>query len=367
MGKAILTFLLGSMVIFGVYNLYNNKNLKDSLKSSVGYYGDTQTRNIGNTMMQMILSQLADSNSWRVTTAQTKTLLNGSAQYTVVDTIFAGDTLIKANVYANYLGNTKAMVSYFRVPVNNVTEAMNYAVLTGKDLNMQGNITIVPSSGYSGNANVQANNNVTISSSSSKISGFLTYTGTASGQLSTIVQPVNNPKNLPAYSQQGAVVIPTFKPSDYISKATTIYNGNKTLSGTVAMGTITNPSIIIVQGNLTMANVTFTGYGSIMVSGNVSLTDYNKITTSDPQGNTLAMYIAGNLTMDCQTEIDANIIVLGTVDIGDCTIVGNLVSPNAITFDHSGTTIKYKPPVKAITEEILPVASRPADVRYYLE
>jgi hypothetical protein len=367
MGKAILIFLLGSMVIFGVYNLYNNKNLKNSLQSSVNYYGDTEARNIGNTMMQMIFSQLADSNSWRVTTPQTKNFFNGSAQYTVVDTIFAGDTLVKANVFANYQGNTKTMVSYFHPLISNTPAFMSYAVLTGKDLTMSGDITIVPASGTTINANVHANGNVSISDGASTVNGFLTYGGTVTGNLSQIVHPVINPNNQAAYSQHNAITIPTFNPNDFSSIATTTYSGNKTMQGAVTLGTKSAPSIIVVQGNLTLTSATFTGYGAILVTGNVTLSQGNKITTSDPQGNTLGLYIAGNLNMDCQSEIDANIIALGSVTIGDAKIVGNLVSPNPITFDNCGTSVSYKPPVSAITQPFFPVASRPADIRYYLE
>jgi hypothetical protein len=368
MGKAILIFLVGSMIIFGIYNLYNNKNLKNSLQSSVNYYGDTESRNIGNTMMQMIFSQLADSNSWRVTTAQTKNFLNGSAQYTVVDTIFSGDTLVKANVYANYQGNTKTIVAYFHAPTSSsIPTFMDYALLTGSSLSMSGNISIVPDCKYSGNANVQANSNVSVSGCSANIGGFLTYTGSESGDLSGIVTPIVNPNGLSAYSQGPAVTIPTFSPNNYSNIATTTYTGNKTLSGAVTLGTKTNPAIIIIQGNLTLSSATFTGYGAILVTGNVALSGGNKLTTIDPQGSALGLYIAGNLAMSGNSEIDANMLVLGTVSMsGTPNIIGNIISQNPIALS-GNVQLDYKPPVSSITQPFWSAASRPSDVRYYLE
>lgn len=182
MGKSILIFLLGSMVIFGTFNLYNNQNLKNSLQSSISYYGDTQARDIGNTMMQMIFSQLADSNSWRV-----------------------------------------------------------------------------PSS------------------------------------------------------------------------------------------------------------ATFTGYGAILVTGSVALSGGNKLTTQDPQGSALGLYIVGNLAMSGNSEIDANMIVLGSIAMsGTPNIIGSIITPNPIALS-GNAQVDYKPPVSAITQPFWAIASRPSDIRYYLE
>src|ERR1035437_3250326 len=101
MGKAILIFLLGSMAIFGIINLFNNNNVKRALGTSVNLYSDTRARNIGNSTMQMILSQLADSSSWRETTPQSINLLDGKALYTIVDSSTPNtNNMIKATVYA---------------------------------------------------------------------------------------------------------------------------------------------------------------------------------------------------------------------------------------------------------------------------
>jgi hypothetical protein len=245
---------------------------------------------------------------------------------------------------------------------------MDYALLTGSSLSMSGNISIVPAPGYAGNADVQVNGNVSVSGNASSVNGFLTYSGTASGKLSNIVSPVINPNGNPAYSQDQPVTVPTFNPSDFTSIATTVYPGNHTFNGPVALGTKTNPAIIIVNGNLNLSSATFTGYGAILVTGNVSLSGGNTLTTNDPQGSALGLYIVGNLSMSGNSEIDANIIALGTISMsGTPTIIGNLVTPSPVSF--SGTAnIEYKPPVSAIT---LPfwntAAARPADIRYYLE
>ena len=118
------------------------------LSNSVNYYSDTQTRDIGNSAMQMILSQLADSNFWRVTTAQTKPFFNGYARYTVVDSSSSlSNTLVKATVYA-YCNNVdtnvvkpKTIVAYFHAPPT-IPSFDNYAILTGGNVTMSGSAIV---------------------------------------------------------------------------------------------------------------------------------------------------------------------------------------------------------------------------------
>src|ERR1039457_3760711 len=166
MGKAVLIFILGSMAIFGVVNIFNNNNVKRALGTSVNYYSDTRSRNIGNSAMQMILSQLADSTSWRVTTAQSINRLNGTARYTVVDSSSPNSTgLAKVTVYAYCTGTDttivkpKTIIAYFH-PAD-IPQYMKYAVLTGGNFSSTFSWTtnIQPVAGYSTSADVQINGN----------------------------------------------------------------------------------------------------------------------------------------------------------------------------------------------------------------
>src|ERR1035437_2224436 len=183
MGKAVLIFLLGSMAIFGVITIFNNNNVKSALGTSVNYYSDNQARDIGNSTMQMILSQLADSNSWR--TPGTISFFNGSAPYTIVDTSFAGISLVKVNVYANYRGTPKTITAYFIPPD---TSYKNYALLTGGDLTTSASSFNVSSSPSGMNANVLADGNVTMSGTST-VNGFLNYSGTLTLSGTQIITP----------------------------------------------------------------------------------------------------------------------------------------------------------------------------------
>src|ERR1035437_2224106 len=273
MGKAILIFLLRSMAIFGIINLFNNNNVKKALGSSVNNYSDTQARNIGNSTMQMILSQLADSNSWRVTTAQSINLLNGKAIYTVVDSSSPNtNNMVKATVIAfcnnvdTSIVQPKTIVAYFHIPIQTIPSFMDYAILSG------GNLLVNSSSSVQyngGNALVQVNGSATINSSSS-ISGSLTYHNTVS---------VTSGSSVTTSSQGPVVTIPTFNPTAFTNLAQPgdIYNSGYTLNSSKTvnfiLGDSAHPRIIIINGPLLLnssSKITYTGYGAILVNGNVT-------------------------------------------------------------------------------------------------
>lgn len=369
MGKAVLIFLLGSMAIFGVMNIFNNNNIKNALNSSVRYYSDTHVRNIGNSTMQMILSQLSDSNSWRVSSAspQTINLFNGSAKFYIKDTSFAGDSLIKINVIADYKGTQKTITSYFK-PSQTSPSFLNYALLTGGDLIMNGGMNV--SSLIGGNANVFANGNVNINGNSS-IAGFLNYGGTFTHNgfdpTKTIIPPVN-PNGLPSFGQAPAVPLPTFDPNYFKNIATKTYPPNTSINGlTIALGTKANPSVFYVDGDFSLNGVTFTGYGSICVKGKLNLNGGNINNTSDPQGSPLALYVVGDVYANGGSN-QFNIFSMGKFYYnGSLTVKGSVIANSTGSFNGSLNIIYYPTLSSILPPSWNTTQHRPSDVRYYLE
>jgi len=376
MGKAVLIFLLGSMVMFGVVNLFNNNNIKNALNTSVNYYSDTRTRNIGNSAMQMILSQLADSNSWRVTTAQSLNMLHGTARYTIVDSSTPNPSgLAKVTVYAYCNGSDtnvvkpKTIVSYFH-PAD-IPQYMKYAVLTGGNFSstFSWSTNIQPVAGYSTSADVQINGNFNLTLASFTETGNLKYNGTYSNFFATT--------NITNMSQGPDVIFPqTFNTTQIENSANPadIHSGNYALSNTTSplvLGTKASPKTIVVKGNMSLDNtITYSGYGTILVEGNVSCGVLNRVylKPDNPATSALGLYVTGNLnSIFDQTEIDANMYILGNVSmVGNNTIDGNLITNKSLSVTWN-TNINYIPPIPAITQQYFPVASRPADIRYYLE
>ncbi|MDR3665756.1 MAG: hypothetical protein P4L35_02825 [Ignavibacteriaceae bacterium] len=369
MGKALLIFLLGSMAIFGVINIFNNNNIKNALNTSVSYYSDTQARNIGNSAMQMILSQLSDSNSWRVSSAspQTINLFNGSANYYIKDTSFAGDSLVKVNVLANYRGTQKTIISYFKSP-QSASSPSSYALFSGGSLNVNGGINVSSPTGV--NANVFSNGNININGGgNNSIAGFLNYTGTlnANGfKLSNIIPPVN-PNGLPAYGQSAAVPAPTFDPAYYQNLATYQYPPNATINNlTIHFSTNkATPSVYYAPGDLNLNGVKFDGYGVICVNGNLNLNGI--VANTNPNGSSLALFVVKNVNAN-SANIQLNIFSMGQINYnGGLNVNGSIVAGSTGSFNGS-LNINYNPAVSSVLPPSWNTAqNRPSDVRYYLE
>jgi hypothetical protein len=371
MGKAILIFLLGSMAIFGIINIFNNNNVKRALGTSVNLYSDTQARDIGNSAMQMILSQLADSSSWRVTTAQSINLLNGKALYTVVDSSTPNTSnLVKATVYA-YCNNVdtnivqpKTIVAYFHVPTPAIPSFMTYALLSGGNLLLNSSSSILYSGG---NALVQVNGTATVQSSS-----FI------SGTLTSPNAPIITSGSSVTTSSIGPVTtIPTFNPAAFTSLAQPgdIYNSGYTLNSSktanFTLGDSAHPRVIIINGNLLLnssSKITYTGYGAILVNGNVTCSSSSNIINQSLVGGSLGLYVTGNFNLSSSSEIDANILVEGSLVGAASSVIikGSLIANNNISLN-SQAHIYYQPTVTSITQLFWSTASRPSDVRYYLE
>ena len=364
MGKAVLIFLLGSMAIFGIINLFNNNNNKNALSTSVSHYSDTRARDIGNSAMQMLISQLADSSSWRVTTPQTVNLLNGSAQYTIVNAGLGADTpLVKINVLANYKNVSKSITAYVHTPSSSIPPFMNYAVLAGGNLSMNSSTKIEY---VGGNALVQVNGTATLNSSSS-IAGSLTSPNPVS---------LTSGSSVTTSSIGPAVTIPSFDPNAFTSLAQPgdIYNGytlNSSKNANFTLGDSTHPRIIIINGDLKLnssSTIYYTGYGAILVTGNVSCSSSSNIINSSLSGGSLGLFVKGNFSLSSSSEIDANILVEGSLvgGVSSVKIKGSLIANNSISL-MSSVHIYYQPPVASITSQFWSIAARPTDVRYYLE
>ena len=112
MGKAIMIVILGSIVLFGVLNQNTNRYLNSDTENSVDFYADARAKNIASSMAQMILSQIADSMSYKTSGTKTASLFGGTAQYSVTRVFFEDDTLSRIYVKANYLGKEREVITY---------------------------------------------------------------------------------------------------------------------------------------------------------------------------------------------------------------------------------------------------------------
>ena len=112
MSRFILIIVLGGFITYSITSLTQNKNVTQATENSVVNYSQTKVRNIANSTVQMLMSQVADNYDWRVPSPVTKNIFDGEATYTVTDTIFDGEDLIKFSVTSKVDGQTKHIDVY---------------------------------------------------------------------------------------------------------------------------------------------------------------------------------------------------------------------------------------------------------------
>ena len=141
MSRYILIIVLGGYITYGITSLTQNRNVTQATENSVDNYSQTKVRNIANSTVQMLMSQVADDYDWRVTTPVTKQVFDGEATYTVTDTLFDGEDLIKYSVTANVYGTTKQVTTYTdKFPF--IPPSFNGAITANNSVLSNGNITI---------------------------------------------------------------------------------------------------------------------------------------------------------------------------------------------------------------------------------
>jgi hypothetical protein len=162
MSRFILIIVLGGYITYSITSMTQNKNVTQATENSVNSYSQTKARNLVNSAIQMFMSQVADDLDWRILNPVTKDIFDGQATYTVTDTIFDGEDLIKFSVTSNVYGKTKKVDVYAKpldpfpsgvesmaaITANNDILTLGNIIVDGRDHNIDG--TVVPGEGTFG-------------------------------------------------------------------------------------------------------------------------------------------------------------------------------------------------------------------------
>jgi hypothetical protein len=143
MSRLILIIVVGGFITYGITNMNQNNNVTRATENSVVNYSQTKARNIVNSTIQMFMSQVADDLNWRVLNPVTMNIFDGTATYTVTDTVFDGEDLIKFSVTAEVYGETKKVDVYAK-PMDPFPSGVevNAAITTNNDILTLGNLTV---------------------------------------------------------------------------------------------------------------------------------------------------------------------------------------------------------------------------------
>ena len=138
MGKGILFIIMGSFMTMMIVSNTFVKTVHSGVDNSMGYFEDIHTRNMGNTMVNMLLSRLADSVEYRQNSWETMEFFDGTVEFKVIDSILVTkfldkkikdadikdnsdkdkfiitlvDTVIKIVVNVEYNGYEKSIVTF---------------------------------------------------------------------------------------------------------------------------------------------------------------------------------------------------------------------------------------------------------------
>ncbi|HLG33212.1 MAG TPA: hypothetical protein VI362_09220 [Ignavibacteriaceae bacterium] len=161
MGKAILIVILGSIVLLGTLNMNTNRYLNSDTENSVDFYADAHARNIACSMTQMLLSQIADNMAYKTSGTQQSSFFGGNTEYSVSRVLFAGDSLTRVQVTANYMGKARQVTAYCKpggwtppflrgawTANGNLNQTISDMYIDGRDYKLDG--TIVPTNGMYG-------------------------------------------------------------------------------------------------------------------------------------------------------------------------------------------------------------------------
>ena len=108
MGRAILIILIGSILLLSTIAFNTKSRTNQARESAVSYYSANQSRNICNSKVGMLMSTFADDKNYRVKTAQTKSLFNGTTTYTMKAVLLPSmtDSVMEVNVTGIHFGDT---------------------------------------------------------------------------------------------------------------------------------------------------------------------------------------------------------------------------------------------------------------------
>jgi len=163
MAKYIMIVVLAGMVTFGISNINLNNTLGGGTNNSVYNFGFNRSHSIATSMGDIILMRLASDFDYRVNTPVTEDLFDGEATFSVEDTFFEGDSLVKITVAGNFNGITKNVITYVGKPTSGwvppivrgawtANSTLNNTIsdmyIDGRDHDL--NLNLIPSTGVYG-------------------------------------------------------------------------------------------------------------------------------------------------------------------------------------------------------------------------
>lgn len=373
MGKAVIIVLFGVIIIYGITNLVINQNIYEMSEKSIDTYSQTKVRNIGNSTAEILKSKLGEDKNFRATSYQSIALDEGSATYRVIDTTFAGESLIKLDISANYLNSNQLIEAFVKIK-SSLPVFLSKGVLGEDEVTFNGNqLSVKDTNNPTQNADVHSNYLVKLNGSNYLYEGFVTSSGNVTVDGTNInVIPNSNPSgSSPIQQNVPPITIPNFVASTYFAKKTSLVNGDWTVPNNITLGTSTTPAIIYVKGKVMFnsATTTVTGYGVIIAEQDIEINGNVKLNSPDPLYSKFGLYTNGKLLVNSANRtVEATIYCQNESSLNNenINIIGSITSKSKVTFNGLKDKLFYKPASDAIVSPFWDIVYiRPAIVHWY--
>ena len=387
MGRMLLILLIGGGILFSVASLNMNRSNDEMLGNAVNEYQGKEAKNFAKSGIEFAVKNLSADSTWTGASSQ---LEGGSVVISVKSTTSQYPNGPNANLTSARQITSTGICGKDSATVmaviqlsnpngsgnNNPPGFMNNAVTTGNNCSLNGNVDVEDDGNSQWNANIHANGNFNMNGNNT-VKGFVTYSGQAainpSWSMNSNIVPNQNPDNKPSCTQSSEVDIPSFSPNNYKSKAAKIYNSNTTISGNITLGTKDNPQIVYVGGDLTFKQTTISGYGEFIVQGNILVNGNVTVSTPDPNGSSLGLYTGGDVNVNGDVTMWAQIFTGGNTNLnGNSKVHGSITSRGTVNFN-GNANIYYRPAEGELTSPFWKgddngnnnVNTRPAVISYY--
>lgn len=266
--------------------------------------------------------------------------------------------------------NIRAIFEQVQTPTGIAEEAppfLGYAVLSDKNLSMNGNIEaticeicVTGEEALTLNANMHTNGSLHVTGNSAEVQGFGTFVGSGTSNpgkaLKRTFEPHYNPTGAPSTQQVPGITLPSLNVSNIetMLSADSVTTGDVVLTGAQSLGgTREDPFIWYITGSLTnTGGMSLDGYVMFLVEGDVNFTGNATAGSTSWSGadeSSAAFYVEGDVSFNGNVEVWGQVFNNGDIHFqGTPDVYGSITTHGTVNF--GGTVnIYYRRASPALT------------------
>ena len=98
MGQSSIIMVVTIAIIFTIVSTNTNDRINNVSNKVITYFSNNAAQNTCTSAAEMLLTKIADDETYRVNSLTSTTLLSATVSYTITDTVIDGDDRIKIRV-----------------------------------------------------------------------------------------------------------------------------------------------------------------------------------------------------------------------------------------------------------------------------